>query len=154
MHTARKPRENRTDRKDLPFALRTHNPHILVSFPLLPSLSPSTPRFFPLPHLLPQNVRHSPTKQLHWLQPSVSFFFSPTSSFSLTPRHIGPLTQNVKRSLNITNPNADPISFKIKTTAPKVRLFTHNKSTLPLISPPLAILRKAQLRKGRARPDS
>ncbi|KAH9065273.1 VAMP-associated protein [Lactarius vividus] len=31
-----------------------------------------------------------------------------------------PLTQNVKRSLNITNPNADPISFKIKTTAPKL----------------------------------
>jgi hypothetical protein len=32
----------------------------------------------------------------------------------------GPLTQNVKRSMNITNPNADPVSFKIKTTAPKV----------------------------------
>ncbi|KAH9991293.1 PapD-like protein [Russula vinacea] len=31
-----------------------------------------------------------------------------------------PLTQNVKRSLNITNPNADPVSFKIKTTAPKL----------------------------------
>ncbi|KAI0304278.1 VAMP-associated protein [Multifurca ochricompacta] len=31
-----------------------------------------------------------------------------------------PLTQNVKRSLSITNPNADPISFKIKTTAPKL----------------------------------
>jgi len=31
-----------------------------------------------------------------------------------------PLTQNVIRSLNITNPNADPVSFKIKTTAPKV----------------------------------
>jgi hypothetical protein len=30
------------------------------------------------------------------------------------------LTVNVKRSLNITNPNADPISFKIKTTAPKL----------------------------------
>ena len=33
----------------------------------------------------------------------------------------GPLTQNVKCSLNITNPNADSVSFKIKTTAPKVR---------------------------------
>jgi len=31
-----------------------------------------------------------------------------------------PLTQNVKRSLHITNPNADPISYKIKTTAPKL----------------------------------
>ncbi|KAI0246726.1 PapD-like protein [Lactifluus subvellereus] len=31
-----------------------------------------------------------------------------------------PLTLNVKRALNITNPNADPVSFKIKTTAPKL----------------------------------
>ncbi|KAI0270054.1 PapD-like protein [Gloeopeniophorella convolvens] len=31
-----------------------------------------------------------------------------------------PLTQNVKRSLQITNPNDDPVSFKIKTTAPKL----------------------------------
>ncbi|KAI0276502.1 PapD-like protein [Russula aff. rugulosa BPL654] len=31
-----------------------------------------------------------------------------------------PLTQNVKRSISITNPNADPVSFKIKTTAPKL----------------------------------
>jgi hypothetical protein len=41
-------------------------------------------------------------------------------SFSL-PHLQGPLTQNVKRSISVTNPNADPVSFKIKTTAPKVR---------------------------------
>ncbi len=68
-------------------------------------------------------------------------------------RHIGPLTQNVKRSLSITNPNADPISFKIKTTAPKVRLFNHVQTHRALIFS-LAILRPAQLRKGRARSDS
>ena len=66
------------------------------------------------------------------LQPSNSIGFN-RASF-LFPLHLllsspfltfailqGPLTQNVKRSLNITNPNADPVSFKIKTTAPKVR---------------------------------
>ena len=66
------------------------------------------------------------------LQPSNSIGFNRASflfPWDLLPpfflshvRHpSGPLTQNVKRSLNITNPNADPVSFKIKTTAPKVR---------------------------------
>jgi hypothetical protein len=66
------------------------------------------------------------------LQPSNSIGFNRTSfllslvlraplPFSHSPSPKGPLTQNVKRSLNITNPNADPVSFKIKTTAPKVR---------------------------------
>ncbi|KZT11906.1 VAMP-associated protein [Laetiporus sulphureus 93-53] len=31
-----------------------------------------------------------------------------------------PLTQHVKQSLAITNPNAQPVAFKVKTTAPKV----------------------------------
>jgi len=31
----------------------------------------------------------------------------------------GPLTQLVKRSLLIHNPNSSPIAFKVKTTAPK-----------------------------------
>ncbi|EMD39894.1 hypothetical protein CERSUDRAFT_112147 [Gelatoporia subvermispora B] len=31
-----------------------------------------------------------------------------------------PLTQHVKRTLAITNPNAQPIAFKVKTTAPKL----------------------------------
>ncbi|KAI0061408.1 VAMP-associated protein [Artomyces pyxidatus] len=30
-----------------------------------------------------------------------------------------PLTQNIKRSLSITNNNAQPVAFKVKTTAPK-----------------------------------
>ena len=65
------------------------------------------------------------------LQPSTSIGFNRVSSlFSsdlFSPSFLtfailqGPLTENVKRSLNITNPNADPVSFKIKTTAPKVR---------------------------------
>lgn len=76
----------------------------------------------------------------------VSPFFSFSTPISLIPRHIGPLTQNVKRSLNITNPNADPVSFKIKTTAPKVRHFNYSEHC-PLSSP-LAVLRQAQLRKG------
>ncbi|KAI0052703.1 VAMP-associated protein [Auriscalpium vulgare] len=45
-------------------------------------------------------------------------------SASLTPSSaLGfnrPLTQNIKRSLSITNPNAQPIAFKVKTTAPKL----------------------------------
>ena len=82
------------------------------------------------------------------LQPSNSLgfhrgsFLSPSlPPLSLILRHIGPLTQNVKRSLNITNPNADPVSFKIKTTAPKVRHF--NYSELCPLSFPLAVLRQA-----------
>ncbi|TFY74389.1 hypothetical protein EWM64_g9623 [Hericium alpestre] len=31
-----------------------------------------------------------------------------------------PLTQNVKRALAISNPNAQPVAFKVKTTAPKL----------------------------------
>ena len=32
----------------------------------------------------------------------------------------GPLTTHVKRTLAITNPNSQPVAFKVKTTAPKV----------------------------------
>jgi vesicle-associated membrane protein-associated protein A len=72
------------------------------------------------------------------LQPSNSLgfnrsFLSPLSLSLPYPRYIGPLTQNVKRSLNITNPNADPVSFKIKTTAPKVRHLSCPVPSLPLI---------------------
>lgn len=31
----------------------------------------------------------------------------------------GPLTQLVKRSLQVSNPNNQPVAFKVKTTAPK-----------------------------------
>lgn len=31
----------------------------------------------------------------------------------------GPLTQLVKRSLQVSNPNQQPVAFKVKTTAPK-----------------------------------
>ena len=68
----------------------------------------------------------------HWhritLQPSDSIGFNRASfllffdlPFSLLTFLQGPLTQDVKRSLNITNSNFDPISFKISTTAFKVR---------------------------------
>lgn len=39
---------------------------------------------------------------------------------------IGPLTSLVKRSLSISNPNNEPVAFKVKTTAPKVRMAAHN----------------------------
>ena len=32
---------------------------------------------------------------------------------------VGPLTQLVKRSLQVSNPNNQPVAFKVKTTAPK-----------------------------------
>jgi hypothetical protein len=48
--------------------------------------------------------------------------------------------------LNITNPNADPVSFKIKTTAPKVRL--SRVQILLRLPVSEAVLRTAQLRKG------
>ena len=90
------------------------------------------------------------------LQPSNSIgfnraYFSPHLYFFLTlatPSNEGPLTQNVKRSLSITNPNADPVSFKIKTTAPKVCPFaTFDLGLVSSIS--AAVLRTAQLWKGR-----
>ncbi|TFY60999.1 hypothetical protein EVJ58_g4789 [Rhodofomes roseus] len=44
-------------------------------------------------------------------------------SVALTPSHVlgfnRPLTQHVKRALGITNNNAQPVAFKVKTTAPK-----------------------------------
>lgn len=37
----------------------------------------------------------------------------------LNSRFVGPLTQLVKRTLQVTNPNNQPVAFKVKTTAPK-----------------------------------
>ena len=65
------------------------------------------------------------------LQPSESFGFNRTSfllflgTFPLSSLLTfavlqGPLRRNMKRPLNITNPNTDPVSFKVWTTAPKV----------------------------------
>ena len=53
-----------------------------------------------------------------------SFLGSFPLSFFLTFAIIlqGPLTQNVKRSLNITNPNADPVSFKVKVKVKAVKV--------------------------------
>lgn len=58
--------------------------------------------------------------------------FNLPSSFSLFPQSTsndistlqsksiaGPLTQLVKRSLSVSNPNNQPVAFKVKTTAPK-----------------------------------
>ena len=96
-----------------------------------------------------------PLKMSVTLQPSNSIGFNRASlaspslfplSRSSHPHLKGPLTQNVKRSLNITNPNADPVSFKIKTTAPKVRTSLVQVS---LGSPiPKVVLRTTQLWKG------
>jgi len=85
--------------------------------------------------LYDHNVHHSLPPSLSMsvtLQPSESLGFnrasfllsldpSPTTSFLTSVILQGPLTQNVKCSLNITNPNVGPVSFKVKTTAPKVR---------------------------------
>jgi hypothetical protein len=37
-------------------------------------------------------------------------------------RLLGPLTQLVQRTLTVTNPNVQPVAFKVKTTAPKVSI--------------------------------
>jgi MSP (Major sperm protein) domain len=78
--------------------------------------------------------------------------YSPSLSFFTLTFFKGPLTQNVKRSLNITNPNADPVSFKIKTTAPKVILI-YRVDPVQLSSSSLVVLRTAQFRKGGPWPD-
>lgn len=126
--------------------------HRLSAFSLacLPS-SPPPLTHSPLHHR-PKNVRQSSTKQFHRLQSCVpSSLMSPRLLFSL-PHLQGPLTQNVKRSISITNPNADPVSFKIKTTAPKVRSSrVQIRLGLPVSQ---AVLRTAQLRQGRPRTDS
>lgn len=89
-----------------------------VCLACLPS-SPHPLTHSPLHHR-PKNVRHSSTKQFARLQSCVPSFLMSPRLFSL-PHLQGPLTQNVKRSISISNPHADPVSFKIKTTAPKVR---------------------------------
>jgi hypothetical protein len=142
--SARNPREKYIEKgltpvqpSSTPFQVPHLSQLVSVALPLLASFTcPLTP-----PPGIRKNVRHSSTKQFSRLQSFVflfSFLFSPLSPFFLAyaARHIGPLTQNVKRSLNITNPNADPISYKIKTTAPKVRLFHHAEPISPLISFP------------------
>ena len=89
------------------------------------------------------------------LQPSNSLGFNRAFLFPLIFPHLfsfphlqGPLTQNVKRSISITNPNIDPVSFKIKTTAPKVRSF---RVQIRLgLRASQAVLRTAQFRQGRS----
>ncbi|KAK0487546.1 PapD-like protein [Armillaria novae-zelandiae] len=46
----------------------------------------------------------------------MSVYLSPSSTLGFTR----PLTQLVKRTLSITNPNAQPVAFKVKTTAPRL----------------------------------
>ncbi|KZV73824.1 VAMP-associated protein [Peniophora sp. CONT] len=46
----------------------------------------------------------------------MSVLLNPSSSLGFNR----PLTQNVKRTLQITNPSAHPVAFKVKTTAPKL----------------------------------
>ena len=75
------------------------------------------------PPLHPMSVTLQPSNSIGFNRVSSLFssdLFSPSSFLTFAILQ-GPLTQNVKRSLNITNPNADLVSFKIYTTTPKVR---------------------------------
>lgn len=122
-------------------------PRLPCSLPRLTQPAIDSPSF-----TVQKNVRHSPTKQFPRLQSCVpSSFISPRLIFSL-PHLQGPLTQNVKRSISITNPNADPVSFKIKTTAPKV--CSSRVQIRPGLPVSAAVLCTAQLRQGRPRTDS
>lgn len=47
----------------------------------------------------------------------------------LKTRLPGPLTQHVKRTLTISNPNTQPVAFKVKTTAPKVLVYSLSQVT-------------------------
>ncbi|KAG2010190.1 hypothetical protein CC2G_013032 [Coprinopsis cinerea AmutBmut pab1-1] len=70
---------------------------------------------------LADHVANPPPTNLSFLQPTPTRY---KMSVSLNPPNtLGfrrPLTQLVKRSLTITNHNAQPIAFKVKTTAPKL----------------------------------
>jgi hypothetical protein len=60
---------------------------------------------------------------------------------------IGPLTQLVKRTLTITNPNSMAVAFKVKTTAPKVSgAYLRYPRTEQMVW--LAILRTSELREN------
>jgi len=59
----------------------------------------------------------SPSEQFSRLQ---TYLPLPPQLFSQLTQLPGPLTQVVKRALTITNHNAQPVAFKVKTTAPKV----------------------------------
>jgi len=78
----------------------------------------------PGPLLLPQPP---PTKMSVSLNPSTSLGFRSILLFIirwlslLNTLWTGPFTSLVKRSLTITNNNSQPVAFKVKTTAPKVR---------------------------------
>jgi hypothetical protein len=113
------------------------SPPLILSLTFLPSPSKKCPLLFN------QATQSASIVCLPYTCPSFPF---------LTPPSQGPLTQNVKRSLSITNPNADPVSFKIKTTAPKVR--PSRVQILPRLPVFQAVLCTAQLRKGRPRTDS
>ncbi|KAF5337590.1 hypothetical protein D9611_014800 [Ephemerocybe angulata] len=73
----------------------------------------------------------------------------PKMSVSLTPSNtLGfrrPLTSLVKRSLTITNNNAQPIAFKVKTTAPKLLLRQDASCNSVMFS---AVLCAAEFRAG------
>lgn len=52
------------------------------------------------------------------------FYFLLSNGFSFNTLLLGPFTALVKRSLTITNHNSQPVAFKVKTTAPKVRFLS------------------------------
>ena len=67
-------------------------------------------------------------------------------------RFSGPFSQNVNRSLTISNYNALPVAFKVKTTAPNVCAGFSVSDSRMLISSvrSLAVLRKAEFRSTEA----
>lgn len=50
---------------------------------------------------------------------------------SLLSFFIGPLTRVVQKSIRIENPNPKPISFKVKTTAPRLYCVRPNSDIIP-----------------------
>jgi hypothetical protein len=96
--------------RSFPWQLRPRGQLVLAS-----ALQPcTTSTSFP-----PPNVRFPQSLQRPWLSKCVATFSDPCRC---SWRPTGPLTTLVKRSLTITNHNLQPVAFKVKTTAPKVRI--------------------------------
>jgi hypothetical protein len=80
---------------------------------------------------------------MHWVS-TVSF--QSVTALDNTPTHFspGPFSQLVKKVLLVSNQNSAPVAFKVKTTAPKVRIPLSEQITASLrhLS---AVLRPSQL---------
>lgn len=107
--------------------------------PLKSKTLPASPSDIPSPSSC-QHVRPPHPQQCVGFQQSVS-----ASRFHrcLLISFPGPFTQLVKKVLLVSNQNSSPVAFKVKTTAPKVRI-PLSEQVIASLRHPQAVLRSSQ----------